>query len=168
MYGEQVLREMVWDTLRSCAPHTYSGKRIKLSPIAEGALNSFIVRLRHGRNARNALMLLRRIACHTMPPPPRQEILKVLYIVTPYSTYWSTDSDRICIGIAPAPAPAPGAEAADTWSQKEVAAAAAPQMYKPSGRSSTATAAPPPAGENSENSSLYGNFISYIHYGTDF
>jgi hypothetical protein len=78
MYGEQVLREMVCDTLRSCAPHTYSGKRIKMSPIAEGALNSFIVRLRHGRNARNALMLLRRIACHTMPPPPQQEILKVL------------------------------------------------------------------------------------------
>ena len=78
MYGEQVLREMVCDTLRSCAPHTYSGKRIKMSPIAEGALNSFIVRLRHGRNARNALMLLRRIG---------NKFSKVLYLVTLYRKY---------------------------------------------------------------------------------
>ena len=75
--GEQALRELVLSIIRKASPQVYTGRQVTLGALAEGALGNFIQRLQHGRNARNALMLLRRIACHPLPLPPRPKPLAV-------------------------------------------------------------------------------------------
>jgi len=82
--GEQALREMVLQVVRKSCPDYYSSAKVELGREAAGALGAFIARLQQGKNARNALMLLRRIACHPLPPPPRPRPLCVAAIWQAY------------------------------------------------------------------------------------
>ncbi len=82
--GEKALREMVLQVVQKSCPDYYSSAKAELGRQATGALGAFIARLQQGRNARNALMLLRRIACHPLPPPPRPRPLCVAVIWQAY------------------------------------------------------------------------------------
>ena len=82
--GEKALREMVMQVVRKSCPEYYSSQGATLGRQAEDALSCFVSRLQQGRNARNALMLVRRTACHPLPPAPRPRPLCVAAIWQAY------------------------------------------------------------------------------------